>query len=183
MARRGRGRPAGATSPVVIAGLTDGVVQRLRLRGLNAAGAGDASDLIPVRSGIGSTPTDFRVVARTANTATFAWVAPVAGIVPDGYVIEGGLAGQTQVLASVPTGGAATQVTLAVPNGVFFVRVVAQRGTIRLGQSADLQIAVNAGVFPSCSRQPPGFGGGPTARRCRGSTPGTVRRRRACGST
>jgi hypothetical protein len=140
---------AGVTSPVVITGLTDGVVQRLRLRGLNAAGAGDASDLIPVRSGTGTTPTDFRVIARTANTATFAWVPPLAGIVPDGYIIEGGLAGQTQVLASVPTGGVATQVTLAVPNGVFFVRVVARRGTIRIGQSADLQIAVNAGGFPS----------------------------------
>ncbi len=94
-------------------------------------------------------PQSFRVVSRTANTATFAWVAPAAGIVPDGYVIEGGFAGQTQVLASVPTGGAATQVTLAVPNGLFFVRVVAQRGTIRLGQSADLQLAVYAGAFPA----------------------------------
>ena len=122
--------PAGATSPVVITGLTDGVLQRLRLRGLNAAGAGDASDLVPVRSGLGSTTTDFRVVCPHRQHRDVRLGRTVAGIVPDGYLIEGGLAGQTQVLASVPTGGVAAQVTLAVPNGVFFVRVVAQRGTM-----------------------------------------------------
>ena len=79
------------------------------------------------------------------------WVAPSAGIVPTAYLIEGGISGQPQVLASLPTGGAATQIVLDVPNGAFDVRVVAVHGTSRLGQSSTLQIRVNAGAVPSAA--------------------------------
>jgi len=141
--------PAGVDSPLAVTGLTDGVTYDLRLRAVNVAGPGLASPALPVRSGVGSTPTDLRVVGRTGNTVTFAWVAPPAGIVPDGYLIEGRISGHAQVLASLPTGGTATQLTLAVPNGTFDVWVVATYGGRRLGQSAPLPIAVNTAAFPS----------------------------------
>ena len=143
--------PSGVGSPLAIQGLTDGVVYDLRVRAVNSAGAGRASTALLVRSGTGTAPTDLRIVSRTGNRVTFAWVAPSAGIVPTVYLIEGGISGQPQVLASLPTGGAATQIALDVPNGAFDVRVVAVHGTSRLGQSSTLQIRVNAGAVPSAA--------------------------------
>ncbi len=146
--------PAGLDSPVTIAGLTDGVLYVPRLRAVNGAGPGEPTRLPPLlaRSGTATTPTHLRVVSRAGNTMTFAWVPPAAGVVPDGYLVEGSIAGQTQILASLPTGGSGTQITLAVPNGTFDVRVVAVAGGLRLGQSAPLQIAVNTVAFPSAPR-------------------------------
>ena len=143
--------PSGVGSPLAIQGLTDGVVYDLRVRAVNSAGAGRASTALLVRSGTGTAPTDLRIVSRTGNRVTFAWVAPSAGIVPTAYLIEGGISGQPQVLASLPTGGAATQIALDVPNGAFDVRVVAVHGATRLGQSSTLQIRVNAGAVPSAA--------------------------------
>jgi hypothetical protein len=136
-------------SPITVANLVDGVTYAARVRAVNAAGTGDASDSLPVRTGSSSEPTGFRVVARTGNTVTFAWAAPRAGVVPDGYLMEGGISGQAQVLASLPTGGAATQFTLTLPDGTFDVRVVAVRGAWRLGQSATSTISVNRLAFPT----------------------------------
>ena len=143
--------PSGVGSPLAIQGLTDGVVYDLRVRAVNSAGAGRASTALLVRSGTGTAPTDLRIVSRTGNRVTFAWVAPSAGIVPTAYLIEGGISGQPQVLASLPTGGAATQIALDVPNGAFDVRVVAVHGATRLGQSSTLHIRVNAGAVPSAA--------------------------------
>ncbi|MBP7776297.1 MAG: hypothetical protein KA371_04160 [Acidobacteria bacterium] len=139
--------PSAGTSPLAIAGLVDGVTYRLRLRAVNAAGAGTPTPSLPVRSGTSLDPADLRVVSRAGNVVTFAWVAPVAGLVPTGYVLEGGVSTQ-QILASIPTGGAATQLTLSVPNGVFYVRIVAVHGALRLGATPFLQLAVNAGTSP-----------------------------------
>jgi hypothetical protein len=139
--------PTATSSPRTIAGLTDGVIYDLRVRASNSAGIGQSSPELPVRSGSGGDPSNLRVVSRTGNTITFAWVAP-AGIVPTGYVIEGGISGQSQILASVAT-GTATQLTLSVPDGLFFARVVAVRGARRLGQSSALQLSMNAGGLPS----------------------------------
>ena len=94
-------------------------------------------------------PAGLRVATRAGNSVTFTWLAPSAGVVPTGYLLEGSISGQSQVLASVPTGGAATQVTLTVPDGTFDVRVVAVRGAMRLASSLPLQVAVNTLAFPS----------------------------------
>ncbi len=143
--------PAGVVSPLEISGLTDGVTYDVQLRAVNAAGAGPASAALPVRSGSGldTVTTGLRVATRAGNAVTFTWLAPSAGVVPTGYLIEGSISGQSQVLASVPTGGAATQVTLVVPDGTFDVRVVAVHGALRLATSLPLQVAVNTLAFPS----------------------------------
>lgn len=141
--------PASAASPLQISGLTDGVVYPIRLRAVSSAGAGTASPVARARSGAsGIAPTLLRLVERSGNRVTLAWVEPAAGLVPDAYVIEGGLAGQSQVLATVPTGGAATQMTLTVPDGAFFVQVTAYQRALRLGTSAPVTIDVNGAAAP-----------------------------------
>lgn len=97
----------------------------------------------------GDAPTGLRVVRRVGNTVTFAWLAPPAGVAPTGYLLEGAVSGDPQVLASVPTGGSATQITLTVPDGDFDVWVVAVNGGQRLGQSVPMRVAVNTLAFPS----------------------------------
>ncbi|MEZ5292501.1 MAG: hypothetical protein R2745_15575 [Vicinamibacterales bacterium] len=141
--------PASAASPLDITGLTDGTMYSLAVRSVNTAGVGTASAPVQAHSGTASGPTDLRVVSRTGRTVTLAWVAPAAGLVPTDYLIEGGLAGSSQVLASVPTGGAATQVTFDAPDGAFFVRVVGMAGPIRLAASASIQITVNTTPAPA----------------------------------
>ncbi len=136
--------PAGLTRPLSVPGLVDGQVYQLRLRTVNAAGVGTPSAATAVRSGTGATPTHFRVVARTGSTLTFAWVAPSAGFVPAGYLIQGGLAGTSPVLAEIQTGGAGTQFTISLPAGAFFARVVATNGPFLRGQASnDAAIAVS----------------------------------------
>lgn len=140
--------PAGVSSPLAITGLTDGVTYALAIRAVNAAGPGAISAPLQVRAGSGGTsPTDFRVAARRGNLLTFAWVAPAAGFVPNGYEIEGGIAGQ--VLATIPTGGAATQFSVTAPDGTFFVRVVATAGTLRSAPSNEIVVTVGGAVPPS----------------------------------
>jgi hypothetical protein len=152
---------SGVSSPAVIDGLTDGAVYQLRLRALNVAGAGRSSTALPVRSGTDADPASFRVVTRDGHRVTFAWTAP-AGIVPTGYLLEGWLPGQSQPLATLPTGGTATQLTLAVPDGEFFVRVAAVYADQRLGQSPALQIWVNRASFPASPIQLLGSAAGST---------------------
>lgn len=98
---------------------------------------------------VGDAPTGLRVVHRVANTVTFAWLAPSGGVTPTSYLLEGAASGRAEVLASVPTGGPATQITLTVPDGTFDVWVVAVAGGRRLGQSAPVRIYVNTLSFPA----------------------------------
>ena len=140
--------PADPSSPLAISGLVDGTRYALQLRAVNAAGAGRASTTLGVRSGTDTAPGSLRVVSRTGNTLTLAWTAPPAGLEPTSYRIEGGLAGQAPVLAVLPTGGAATQFTVTVPDGTFFVRVTAMFGTTVLGTSAERTIAAGVGGAP-----------------------------------
>lgn len=134
--------PDDMTSPLVLVGLTDRVPQALRLRAVGVAGRGPASPSLRVTSGAGDAPSGLRLAARAGNLVTLAWLPPTAGATPTSYLIEGGLAGQSQVLARIPTAGAATQFSLRVPDGTFFVRVVAVSGSLRLGESASLEFAV-----------------------------------------
>lgn len=141
--------PAGPSSPLTIGGLTDGVTYTLRVRSVNTAGPGAASVPLRVRSGTSTAPTGLRVAARSGTSMTFAWLAPDAGVLPDAYILEGGIAGTLQALASLPTGGAATQFTLAVPPGRFFVRIVPMSATsLGAGPSSSAVTIVTDGSAP-----------------------------------
>ena len=138
--------PAGIGSPLIVTGLTDGVVYNLRLRANNSAGAGTPSGTYAVRSGLEANPSGLRVVSLVGSALTLAWSEP-AGLVPTGYVLEGGVApGQT--LASVPL-GAATLTTLTAPAGVFYLRVVGVVDAQRSGTSNEIRVVVGVADPPS----------------------------------
>lgn len=142
--------PASPSAPLAIQGLTDTVAYHLRLRTVNAAGPGRASARLVARSGTDTAPGSLRVVSRVGRVLTLAWTPPPAGLEPTSYTVEGGLAGQAQVLAAVPTGGAATRFALSVPDGTFFVRVTGMVGPTALGTSTARTIAVGVpGVPPA----------------------------------
>ena len=137
----------GASPPLVVQGLTDGQVSALRLRAVNSAGRGPAAPTIGVTSGLGGGPGNVRIVAREGNRLTFAWTRPTAGLMPAAYELQGGIG--SQVLAVVPSGGAALQMTLTVPEGTFFVRVVGTAGSARTLSSASLDVVAAAAAAPS----------------------------------
>ncbi len=153
--------PASASAPLVIQGLTDAVAYDLRLRTVNAAGPGRASARLIARSGTDTAPGSLRVVSRAGRVLTLAWTQPPAGLEPTTYRIEGGLAGQAQVLATVPTGGAATQFALSVPDGTFFVRVTGMVGSTALGTSTARTIAVGVAGAPPAPETLLGSSNGP----------------------
>lgn len=133
--------PAGTASPLVITGLANGLPFALRVRAVNAVGAGAPTPVVPVRSGLDGNPSNFRIEAKAGTTVTFAWAPPEAGIVPTGYLLEGGVA-PLQTLASISTGGTATTASFSLPVGSFSARIVAVFGTLRLGTSNELAFSV-----------------------------------------
>lgn len=139
--------PAATSSPLTIGGLSDGVVYALRVRAVSTAGAGVPAHAIAVRSGTTTTPAPLRVVSVTGNAVTLAWSSP-DGIVPTGYLLEGGVAPQ-QTLASVPTGGTATSLTVALPSGIFYARIIAVAGAVRLSTSNEARIVVGVPAAPA----------------------------------
>ena len=139
--------PATMTSPLTISGLTDGVVYALRVRAVNSAGAGTATEALAVRAGATATLAPLRVVAITGTVVTLAWSSP-DGIIPTGHLVEGGLAPQ-QTLASVATGSAASSLTASFPSGIFYLRIVAVSGGTRLGTSNEVRLVVNVPAAPS----------------------------------
>jgi hypothetical protein len=82
------------------------------------------------------------------NTVTATWTMPAGSIAPDGFVLEGGVS-PGSVLASVPTGSAATTFTFVAPTGVFYIRIHAVAGATRSGPSNEIRITVNLPSPPS----------------------------------
>ena len=93
-------------------------------------------------------PTDLIAPSITGNRVTLHWRAPETGVVPTGYLVEGGTS-PGQVLATLVTGSALPVYTLDAPSGVFYVRVHALAGGVRGGASNEIRIAVNPPVPPA----------------------------------
>lgn len=141
--------PAAATSPLDIHGLVDGRQYAVRLRAINPAGAGAASEAIATVPGAGpSAPSSLIVTNVAGSVVSLGWMAPAAGIVPTGYVLEGGI-NPGEVLASVATDSAAPMFTFTAPSGIYFVRVRATAGSARSAPSNDVRLVVNAPAVPS----------------------------------
>ncbi len=121
--------PAGVTRLLRIDGLIDGQRYTLRLRAVSAAGPGEPTAAIGVRSGAVGSPQFFRVSARSGARATFGWVAPAAGLEPTNYILRATGVGSVVPIAQVSTGGPATQFTVVLPPGAFAVSVLAVAGS------------------------------------------------------
>lgn len=153
--------PASTSSPLVIGGLVEGALYRVRLRAVNGAGGGAASAGVTAVTGAGSSaPADLRVVAVDGRSVTLAWTPPAAGVRPESYVVDGGLE-PGEVLASLDTGGPAPQLTFQAPAGVFHARVVARAGGVRSPASNEVRLVVGVPEAPSAPAHLLGFAVGP----------------------
>ena len=96
-------------------------------------------------AGVPQPPTALRLVARSGQTVTLGWTAPIAGPAVVGYVIEGGLA-PGEVLGSVPTTGTGTVFTFDAPLGAFLVRVHAIGESGRSLASNEIPLVVSGAL-------------------------------------
>ncbi len=96
-------------------------------------------------AGVPQPPTALRLVARSGQTVTLGWTAPIAGPAVVGYVIEGGLA-PGEVLGSVPTTGRGTVFTFDAPLGAFLVRVHAIGESGRSLASNEIPLVVSGAL-------------------------------------
>jgi hypothetical protein len=126
----------------------------LSVQGLNAAGAGPESNVVPVvvpslppRPGA---PANL-VADLTGNAARFAWDAPSSGGPVHNYVLRAGpMPSPAPPQVSLPLPSAPTSFSIAgIPPGAWFVTVVAQNTSGPGGASNEVQLAVAA-------PQPPG---------------------------
>jgi hypothetical protein len=139
--------PASASSPLVVDGLTDGNAYPMRFRAVNVAGAGLPTDAIMLTPGL-APPAGLHAASVAASTVTFAWTPPSTGVVPTGYMLEGGLT-PGSVQARLPSPGTGTVFTLAAPAGVFHVRVRATIGLAESEPSPEIQVNVGVPAPPS----------------------------------
>ncbi len=72
-------------------------------------------------------PTGLRVEWQAGNQMTLRWNPPDLGPAPTSYLLEGSLS-PGAVIASVPTGSAATTFSFTVPAGSFYLRLRAMNG-------------------------------------------------------
>lgn len=72
-------------------------------------------------------PTGLRVEWQAGNQMTLRWNPPGLGPAPTSYLLEGSLS-PGAVVASVPTGSAATTFSFTVPTGSFYLRLRAMNG-------------------------------------------------------
>ena len=123
-------------------GLTNGVPYPLRLRGISIVGTGLASDTFTATPGLAA-PANLRAATVVGSSVTLVWTPPASGVSPTGYLLEGGISPGT-TLARLPSPGTATTVTLAPPQGVFYVRA---RATLDQAESEPSnEITINVGV-------------------------------------
>lgn len=141
--------PASPASPLVISGLTDFAPYSLALRAINSGGAGLPTSPLVAKAGSGShAPTGLATTTLAGNILTIEWVPPDVGLVPDQYVLEGGVHPQ-EVRASVPTVSAVSRFTFAAPTGAFYLRVHGMSGQIRGPDSNEIRIFVHVPAPPS----------------------------------
>lgn len=141
--------PASAASPLVIGGLTDFVPYTLELRAINSGGAGLSTSPLVVKAGSGShAPTGLTTTTMAGNVATIEWLPPDVGLMPEQYVLEGGV-NPHEVLASLTTASAVSRFTFAAPTGAFYIRVHGVSGQIRGSDSNEIRIVVNVPAPPS----------------------------------
>ena len=118
-----------------------------------AANAGGPGNIATVSIAVGGAsvalpPTALLVSSLVGNQVTLRWNAPVGGLVPTGYVLEGGV-NPGEVLASIPLGTTTPVHTFTAPNGAFYLRLHAVAGSSRSNASNEIRVFVNVPAPPS----------------------------------
>lgn len=98
--------------------------------------------------GADEAPTGLVAHSIAGNLVTLRWTIPPGGVLPTGFVLEGGL-NPGEVAASIPTGSTNPTFTFVAPTGSFYVRVHALNGAVRSAASNEIRIHVNVAVPPS----------------------------------
>jgi hypothetical protein len=141
--------PQSTVSPLRIEGLMNGATYLVRLRAVNAAGAGLPSQAVAATPVAGpDAPTGLHVLAQNGRLVTLGWVRPQSGMPPTGYVVEGGVL-PGEAVGGFATGSVAPNFTFDAPTGTFYIRVHAVAGTAWSGPSNDIRLFVDQPVAPS----------------------------------
>lgn len=139
--------PISTQSPIVVSGLVDGAAYPLRVRATRDGLAGAPSAGFAATPGL-APPQNLRVVTLAGNSLTLAWNPSPIGILPTGFVIEGGPGPQSEV-ARVPAEGLATVLTVSAPVGVFHIRVRSTLGQVDSEPSPEIRVNVGVPESPS----------------------------------
>lgn len=134
--------PPSLESPLLIEGLTPGVRRTVRLRAVNAAGAGLPSEAVANTPGpIPEPPTGLRVTGIAGARVTIAWMAPQYGVPPGGYAVEGGLQ-PGEASASIPLPASPCEYSFDAPADSFYVRMHSVSGSARSAASSEIRVYV-----------------------------------------
>jgi hypothetical protein len=123
-------------------------VYYVRVRAQNAGGTSAASNEVVVTvvaTSCTSPPNPPTGLAATTsgNTVTLRWTAPSGGCAPSSYVLQAGSSAGGTNLANLNTGSAATSyVAVSVPNGIYYLRVLAQNAGGRSAASNEIAALV-----------------------------------------
>jgi hypothetical protein len=141
-----------AATTFATAGVPPGLYH-VRVRAANASGAGPPSNEIvlqvggPAGCGPLSTPT-LSLVTNSGGTVGFSWTVPSGG--PTAYILQAGSAPGLSNLANLDLRQASpTFTTTGVPQGTYYVRVLARRNDCaRSAPSNELVVTVSGGGPP-----------------------------------
>jgi predicted phage tail protein len=155
--------PAGTGTSFSVPGVPNGVFY-IRVRAVNAAGTGPASNEATLTVAGGTSPPDAptNLVPFTAGgLLTFTWQPATTGGVATGFVLEAGSASGQSNLATVQVTGPSFTFN-PVPQGFYFLRVRA----VNAGGSspASVEVLINVGDVPA-PPPPPSFTSSPVSGR------------------
>lgn len=131
----------------------------VRLRAVNASGAGPASNEVMLVVGAGGTglpdaPTNL-VAFISGNLLTMTWSPAAGGGPPSGFIVEAGSASGASNIATLPVAGASFSYS-PVPAGFYFLRVRARNAAgVSAATSEVMVVAGNAPAPPGA----PNFSG------------------------
>ncbi len=104
-------------------------------------------------------PTGLVVERQYGNMMMLKWNPPALGPAPTNYLLEGSLS-PGAVIASVPTGSAATTFTFAAPTGNFYLRLRSLDGAGQSLPGNEIRVYVNTPATAFDAQQLPGGGEG-----------------------
>lgn len=118
-----------------------------RLRNLVGSSATATVTLTVLPAGAPVPVADFRVVAMSGNTVTFAWTPPTSGPPITGLRLDGGIAAGTTI-GTIPL-GTTPRATVTLPTGSFYVRARTLAGALVSPPSNEVRVHVNVSLPPS----------------------------------